>query len=35
MTYAAQLDWPLEDALGYPARMIDQFEWSEACPTAT
>ena len=27
LTYAAQLDWPLEDALLYPARMIDTFEW--------
>jgi len=27
LTYAAQLDWPLEDALLYPARMIETFEW--------
>jgi aldehyde dehydrogenase (NAD+) len=27
MTFAAQLDWPLEDALLYPARMIDEFAW--------
>src|SRR6516165_1885670 len=25
MTFAAQLDWPLEDALLYPAKMIDEF----------
>ena len=27
MTFAAQLDWPLEDALLYPAKMIDEFPW--------
>ena len=27
MTFAAQLDWPLEDALHYPAKMIDEFPW--------
>jgi aldehyde dehydrogenase (NAD+) len=27
MTYAAQVDWPLEDALLYPAKMIDEFAW--------
>ena len=27
MTFAAQLDWPLEDALLYPAKMIDEFQW--------
>jgi aldehyde dehydrogenase (NAD+) len=27
LTYAAQLDWPLEDALIYPAQMIETFAW--------
>jgi aldehyde dehydrogenase (NAD+) len=27
VTYLAQLDGPLADALLYPAKMIDQFEW--------
>src|SRR6516165_3736450 len=27
MTFAAQLDWPLEDALLYPSKMIDEFPW--------
>src|SRR4051812_33308836 len=26
-TQSAQLDWPLADALGYPTRLIDDFEW--------
>jgi aldehyde dehydrogenase (NAD+) len=26
-TQSAQLDWPLVDALRYPARLIDEFEW--------
>ncbi|MBI3223676.1 MAG: aldehyde dehydrogenase family protein [Mycolicibacterium cosmeticum] len=26
-TQNAQLDWPLTDALCYPARLIDEFEW--------
>ena len=26
-TRSAQLDWPLADALRYPARLIDDFEW--------
>lgn len=26
-TQLAQLDWPLADALRYPARLIDEFEW--------
>ena len=34
MTYAAQLDWPLEEALRYPAKMIDEFEWERALPDA-
>ena len=32
MTYAAQLDWPLEEALRYPARMIDEFPWERGLP---
>jgi aldehyde dehydrogenase (NAD+) len=30
MTFAAQLDWPLEDALLYPAKMIDEFPWERS-----
>ena len=26
-TQSAQLDWPLAEALRYPARLIDDFEW--------
>jgi len=26
-THSAQLDWPLADALRYPTRLIDEFEW--------
>jgi aldehyde dehydrogenase (NAD+) len=26
-TQSAQLDWPLAEALRYPVRMIDEFEW--------
>lgn len=26
-TQIAQLDWPLADALRYPARLIDEFDW--------
>ncbi|HET9876912.1 MAG TPA: aldehyde dehydrogenase family protein [Mycobacterium sp.] len=29
-TQLAQLDWPLVDALGYPARLVDEFEWERA-----
>jgi aldehyde dehydrogenase (NAD+) len=29
-TQSAQLDWPLADALRYPARLIDEFEWERA-----
>jgi aldehyde dehydrogenase (NAD+) len=32
MTFAAQLDWPLEEALGWPARMIEEFPWERALP---
>ena len=34
LTFAAQLDWPLEDALLYPAAMIDEFEWERHLPRA-
>ena len=27
MTFAAQVDWPLDDALGWPTKMIDEFAW--------
>ena len=32
LTFAAQLDWPLEDALLYPAAQIDEFEWERPLP---
>ncbi len=32
MTFAAQVDWPLEDALTWPAKMIDEFEWERTLP---
>jgi aldehyde dehydrogenase (NAD+) len=32
MTFAAQLDWPLEEALRWPAKMIDQFAWERDLP---
>ncbi|SHN18471.1 aldehyde dehydrogenase family protein [Cryptosporangium aurantiacum] len=32
LTYAAQLDWPLADALTWPAAMIDEFEWERELP---
>jgi aldehyde dehydrogenase (NAD+) len=32
LTYSAQLDWPLEDAFGWPARMIETFEWERSLP---
>jgi aldehyde dehydrogenase (NAD+) len=34
LTYAAQLDWPLEDALLHPAQMIDTFEWERPLGTS-
>lgn len=27
LTYSAQLEWPLEDAFTWPAKMIDEFPW--------
>ena len=32
VTYTVQLDTPLEDALRYPAKMIDEFPWERDLP---
>src|SRR5438477_10169312 len=32
VTYTAQLDAPLEDALRYPAKMIEEFPWERELP---
>ena len=32
MTFAAQVDWPIDEALGWPAKMIDEFEWERSLP---
>ncbi len=32
MTFAAQVDWPLTDALKWPAEMIDEFHWERSLP---
>ena len=32
MTFAAQLDWPVDGALSWPAKMIDQFAWERDLP---
>ncbi len=32
MTFAAQLEWPLEEALRWPAKMIDEFAWERDLP---
>jgi len=32
VTYTAQLDWPLEDAFRWPAKMIDEFPWERQLP---
>jgi aldehyde dehydrogenase (NAD+) len=32
LTFAAQLDWPLEDALLWPAAQIDEFVWERPLP---
>ena len=32
MTFAAQLDWPLDEALRWPAKMIDEFAWERGLP---
>lgn len=34
MTYGAQLDWPLEDALTWPMHYIDEFEWERDLPVS-
>ena len=34
MTFAAQLDWPTTDALLWPMRYIDEFEWERNLPEA-
>ncbi len=34
MTYAAQVDWPLAEALKYPAKMIEEFPWERSLPDA-
>jgi len=35
LTYLAQLDGPLADALRYPASLIDEFQWDRDMGTAT
>jgi aldehyde dehydrogenase (NAD+) len=35
ITYGPQLDAPLEDALVWPAALIDQFEWERDLPVGT
>jgi aldehyde dehydrogenase (NAD+) len=35
LTYAAQLDGPLEDALRWPAKMIGEFPWERPLPDGT
>jgi aldehyde dehydrogenase (NAD+) len=32
LTYGAQLDWPLADALTWPMEYIDEFEWERSLP---
>jgi aldehyde dehydrogenase (NAD+) len=32
VTYSAQLEWPLADAIRWPAMMIDEFPWERALP---
>jgi aldehyde dehydrogenase (NAD+) len=32
LTYSAQLDAPLDDALRYPAKLIDEFPWERELP---
>jgi aldehyde dehydrogenase (NAD+) len=34
MTYGAQLDWPLEDALTWPMHYIDEFDWERELPVS-
>ncbi len=32
LTFAAQVDWPLDDALRYPAKMIEEFPFERSLP---
>jgi len=32
LTYGPQLDWPMEDAFRWPAKMIDEFPWERRLP---
>ena len=34
MTFAAQVDWPIDEALGWPTEMIDEFEWERSLPNS-
>src|SRR6202035_1001427 len=34
MTFAAQVDWPIDEALGWPTEMIDKFEWERSLPNS-
>ncbi|MDT5084569.1 MAG: aldehyde dehydrogenase [Mycobacterium sp.] len=34
MTYGAQLDWPLAEALTWPMDYIDEFEWERELPVS-
>ncbi len=34
MTFAAQVDWPIDEALGWPAKMIDEFQWERSLPNS-
>ena len=34
MTFAAQVDWPIDEALGWPTKMIDEFEWERSLPNS-
>jgi aldehyde dehydrogenase (NAD+) len=34
VTYMAQLDWPLEDGLSWPAKEIEQYAWSRELPVS-
>ncbi|CAN5151675.1 aldehyde dehydrogenase family protein [soil metagenome] len=35
LTYMAQLDWPLEDSLSWPAQEIEQFGWERELPPSS
>ena len=34
MTFAAQVDWPIDEALGWPTKMIDEFQWERSLPNS-